>query len=157
MRLILLRHGKALDREEWGGAEHDRPLTREGAEQAERFCKALRDVVRAEEIWTSPWTRARHTAEIASTVWKLPLREVGWLAGEAATADERIAELPTKTDLVLVGHEPDLGLLAGALLGGTALQLKKSGLAVLEGKPAPAEMRLLLLLTPKLVLGLADA
>ncbi|MBA2481417.1 MAG: histidine phosphatase family protein [Planctomycetes bacterium] len=155
MRLTLLRHGKAMDRSSWHGEDADRPLTREGEEQAERVCKALKELIRADEIWTSPWVRARHTAEIASAAWKLPLREVAWMAGEAASAQERIDELPSDSDVVLVGHEPDLGLLAGALLGGISLQLKKSGIAVLDGKPALAEMRLVSLLTPKHVLGLS--
>ncbi|MBA3709066.1 MAG: histidine phosphatase family protein [Planctomycetes bacterium] len=156
MRLILLRHGKALERSEWDGADADRPLTKDGADQITRVCKALRDLIRADALWSSPWARARSTAELASSVWKLPLREVEWLAGEAMAADERIALLPTDADVVLVGHEPDLGLLAGALLGGTALQLKKAGVAILDGKPAPGEMRLIGLLTPKIVLELAQ-
>ena len=64
--------------------------------------------------------------------------------------------------LLLVGHEPDLGLLGARLLGAPpgAIVLRKAGLALLE-LPAPGQAigvalghwRLRLLLTPALMVG----
>jgi phosphohistidine phosphatase len=64
--------------------------------------------------------------------------------------------------LILVGHEPDLGDLACRLIAtpAGAVILKKAGLAMLRLAHAPAagsfpagEAQLLLLLTPKVLLG----
>ncbi len=56
--------------------------------------------------------------------------------------------------MVLVGHEPDLGELAGVLLGAPALALRKAGCAWLRGEPEPGGMVLRALLSPKIVLAL---
>jgi phosphohistidine phosphatase len=154
MRLTLLRHGQAVDREEWQGDDPSRPLTKTGQAETQQVCKLLRKLVKAGEIWTSPWLRARQTAEIASDVWKLPLREFDWLAGGALSAAERAARLQPHTDVVLVGHEPDFGELARFLCG-AQLELKKSGLVVLKGDPRQGAMALRCLLSPKMALGLA--
>jgi phosphohistidine phosphatase len=156
MLLTLVRHGKAVDRDKWHQDDSERPLTKDGIEQAVRTFKLVRKWIEAEEVWTSPWTRARQTAELAADAWKLPLREVEWLAGEAMPAEQRVRLLPRGIDVALVGHEPDLGELAGALTGGNPIVMKKAGFAVLEGDPALRAMRLSLLLSPKLALGLAD-
>ncbi len=157
MRLILVRHGKALDREQWRPQDdRERPLTKDGIEQATRVFKLVKPYVKADEVWTSPWTRARQTAELASVAWKLPLREVAWLSGGAAAPEIWLRELPKVVDVALVGHEPDLGAFLGHLLGGQAVPLKKAGIAMLEGEPFAGKMELRLLLSPKIVLGLAE-
>lgn len=150
MRLHILRHGKAVEREDWEGDDADRPLTRHGVDHAERMLAAIRPLVAASEILTSPWLRARQTAELASSMWHLPLREVAWLAGEAATAQEITVRLAALANVVLVGHEPDLGQLVRHLTGGR-IALKKCGCAVLDGKPEAGGMDLCALLTPRLV------
>ena len=155
MRLTLLRHGPAVDQEKWSGADADRPLTEVGNELTTATIKATRHLVKAVEIWTSPWVRARQTAELASSIWKLPLREMDWLAGESMPAPERAARLQPHTDVVLVGHEPDFSDLVRFLCGGR-IELKKSGLVVLKGIPRQGEMVLRSLLTPKQMMELAD-
>src|SRR3954469_13698461 len=108
MLLTLLRHGKAVDKDKWNQDDTERPLTKDGIEQAARAFKAVRRWVEAEEVWTSPWTRARQTAELAADAWKLPRREVPWLAGDAMAREQQLRLLPKDIDVVLVGHEPDL-------------------------------------------------
>jgi phosphohistidine phosphatase len=154
MRLTLLRHGVAVDHEKWQGADAERTLTEDGIVETTRLLKAVRGRIKAVEIWTSPWLRARQTAELASGIWKLPLREIDWLAGAALPAAERAARLQAHTDVVLVGHEPDLGELVRFLCG-ARIALKKAGLAVLKGEPRQGEMTLHCLLNPKLALELA--
>ena len=73
-----------------------------------------------------------------------------WLAGRAAAG---------ATQLILVGHEPDLGFLACRLIAAPpgALTLKKAGIALLSwpqeapvpSPTSPAQLRLLL--TPKVL------
>jgi phosphohistidine phosphatase len=146
MLLTVLRHGKAVEREAWHGDDPDRPLTRDGLAACRKALAALGDVVSAEEVWTSPWKRARQTAELAAELWDLPLAECAWMAGEA-----------TESEIVLVGNEPDLGRLVGHLLGGRPVPLKKGGVAVLEGMPRPGQMELRLLIAPKQAIAINEA
>lgn len=155
MDLLLLRHAPAADRSDWTGADADRPLTPAGERKAQRVFRLLRPLVKAEAVWTSPWVRARDTAVIASELWCLPLRTQAWLAGGAATPAESLRHLIGAGDVVLVGHQPDLGELAGVLLGAPALALRKAGCAWLRGEPEPGGMALRALLSPKIVLALA--
>ena len=151
MRLTLLRHAAAVDQSEWHGDDASRPLTKSGKERAVAMLKQVRDLIDAGEIWTSPRLRARSTAELACGIWKLPLREMSWLAGGAASNDERVEQLVDADDVVLVGHEPDLGELIGHLIGSAPLPLKKCGLALLKGEPLAGGMELIGLLAPKTV------
>ena len=156
MILTLLRHGKATEREAWHGDDRERPLTREGVAQARVALKALAGVVQAEELWTSPWRRARQTAEIAAELWDLPLTEQPWLAGDTSEPPEWCRQLRSAGDVVLVGHEPDLSRVLGLLLGGRPMPLKKGGVAVLEGLARPGQMELRLLLSPKAVVSMRE-
>jgi phosphohistidine phosphatase len=148
MRLTLLRHGPAVDREEWTEPDPERPLTKEGINATTELVEAARSVIKASEIWTSPWVRARQTAEIASSIWKLPLRETEWLAGGATTAHERASRLHHQTDVVLVGHEPDFSEFVRFLCG-AQIELKKAGLVLMKGMPRQGEMVLRGLYVPK--------
>jgi phosphohistidine phosphatase len=157
MILTILRHGKAVEREAWAGDDRDRPLTREGAAQARAALRALAAVVEADEVWTSPWRRARQTAELAAELWDLPMTEQPWLAGEATEIPDWGRNLRGGGDIVLVGHEPDLGRVVGLMLGGRPQPLKKGGVAVLDGMPRPGQMELRLLLAPKQAIAIAEA
>lgn len=155
MILTLLRHGKSAERDAWSGDDRDRPLTREGAAQVRSMLKAMAGTVQAEELWTSPWKRARQTAELAAELWDLPLTEQSWLAGGVCETPDWCRYLRTGGDVVLVGHEPDLGQLLGHLLGGRPMPIKKGGMAILDGLPRPAQMELRLLVAPRHALAIA--
>lgn len=157
MILTILRHGKAVEREAWHGDDRDRPLTREGLSQVRSSLTALSGTITAEEVWTSPWKRARQTAEQVAELWDLPLTECPWLAGESTDIPDWSRYLRGAAEVVLVGHEPDLGRFIGLLLGGRPMPLKKAGVAVLEGMPRPGQMELRLFLGPKQAIAIADA
>ena len=153
MRLTLFRHGHAVDRTLWTGEDADRPLTEDGRRRTAAMVASCAALIKAERILTSPFLRAADTAAIASKVWHRTPSPTPWLIPGAATAVERLALLAAAgvEDLVLVGHEPDLGELAGAAIGGPAVTLAKAGLLVLEGDPKAGGMALRLLLSPKAV------
>ncbi len=153
MRLIIVRHGRAVEREDWSGPDADRPLTLEGRKRTRQVMRAVRQLIRPiDAVWTSPAIRAAATARYAGRIWRAPVTVHAWLAPGAMPAIDQLTHLPGG-DTVLVGHEPDLGELIGALIGGPPIPLRKAGIAVLTGEPAGGGMVLELLLTPRAVLG----
>jgi phosphohistidine phosphatase len=140
MRLILFRHGLAEERDaaRWPD-DRLRPLTERGVRRTRRAARGVLwlepDIAR---IFTSPAVRAAATARLLADELPRPNEPVllDALAPDApwrATAGLLHSEPPNRT-VVLVGHEPALGMLAGALLCGEprALALKKAGACAIE-------------------------
>ena len=153
MRLILLRHGRAVERSDWAGPDADRPLTPEGRLRTRAVVRAARAVVRpVDAVWTSPFARAHATALLAGRAWRAPVEIHPWLAAGAMAAIDQLAHLPGG-DTVLVGHEPELGELLGVHLGGAPIPLRKAGIAIVRGEPSAGGMQLELLMTPRALLG----
>ena len=135
MRVILFRHGPAgkRDPERWPD-DARRPLTPRGISRT-RF--AARGILRIERqltrILVSPLTRAAKTAQILAEAsdGEIPVEVFEALApGHSFRSTlERLGDLGPEEAVALVGHEPDLGKLAGVLLIGApaALPLKKAG------------------------------
>jgi phosphohistidine phosphatase len=150
MHLAIFRHGRAVDRAIWAGDDRDRPLTEEGRARTQAVAEHLTPLISAQAIWTSPWLRARATADIAARAWGLPVASQALLAGDGP-GPAPIAKAIMAADspnLVLVGHEPDLSTLAG-WLGGGVIRLKKAGFIQLSGEPEEEGMVLDLVLSPK--------
>src|SRR5581483_7224168 len=142
MRLVVVRHAIAEDREEYSRTNSDdsqRPLTPEGRTKMERGARGLKVLIPELEILaSSTLKRAYDTATIISReygnspVQKIPElapgtpldRTIGWLAG-----------LPSKGTATIVGHEPDLSRLVCALLCGTDkpfIEFRKGAACLLE-------------------------
>jgi phosphohistidine phosphatase len=170
--LLLLRHGIAEERDPGASPEQEaaRPLTTQGRRRTravlERFTAAG---LRADRLLSSPLQRACQTAELAIAAGMaegLELAEPLAPGGDSLALLESLWGLewqgPAWNRLLLVGHEPDLGLLAARLLGAPegSLSLKKAGLALLHVPPREAwrhprmagNAQLKALLTPRLVL-----
>lgn len=120
MLLYLLRHAEAAD----GTPDADRPLTPKGSHDVEKLGKHLQrqGVKIPSTIWCSPFQRARTTAEIL-TGSLVPQAEPQFRDGltpydDPAQLLPELAEI--EEDLLLVGHNPHLSMLAGYLLGGLA-------------------------------------
>lgn len=157
MRIALLRHGRAADRETWVGVDAQRPLTKEGIARCRILCDHYARLFPCEQICTSPLLRARQTAEIAATLWRVPVREVSALALGAASPEvcsERLNELAARA-LVIVGHEPDLSTLAHHLCGGH-FDLRKGGMIILEGDLIAHGMTCLSHFAPRHILTVAS-
>ena len=144
MNLFLLRHGIAVERDEFDFANDDaRPLTPKGQRQLRRTAAALRLMkLRFDVILSSPLVRARQTAEMVAAQLKLKnrlvLAEELRPAGAAEPLIQKIAARQTRMEnILLVGHEPDLsGLISLFVTGktGAGFALKKGALAKLEIK-----------------------
>ena len=177
IELLLLRHGIAEERSP-ERPDRTRALTDKGRQRTRAVLeRALALGLVADQLLSSPLTRARQTAEIARSVGLAPSLELSetlepghdplplLVTALAARAKARpgSAELspqrsgPQPRRLLLVGHEPDLGRLAARLLGASpgAIELRKAGLALLElpAGPTPGSARLRLLLSPRSLLG----
>ena len=135
MKLVLFRHGPAgrRDARRWPD-DRERPLTGIGKK---RTRKAALGIARLEpklaHIWTSPLVRARETAERLAQAYDPPpkITVVDALAPGMDPLRDLAAESRREpgATIALVGHEPDLGALAGRLVGRdtSALPLKKAG------------------------------
>ena len=134
--LLLLRHGIAVER---GDSQPDdqRALTVAGRARTRLVLDRLRRLdLGCDLMLTSPLVRARQTAALALEAGLAPeLRDLEALApdGDARPALEELLATPWKR-LGLVGHEPDLSLLASRLLGHDQplLELRKAGVALLR-------------------------
>ena len=147
-QLWLLRHAEA---EPHGSREDSaRRLTERGEQQARAAGAAIaRMGARFDAVLYSPKVRAAQTAEMAAESWQESDRErlelYPPLAGGfgAAQALDAIAGLGPEAKMLLVGHEPDLSIVAGELTGGR-VDLKKGGLAVLRLDGPSAELAVLM-------------
>lgn len=155
MRLYLLRHGKAVEKDEFNGDDADRPLTKKGEKRTRAVIEQLVDhKVKPDLILTSPFKRAAETAEIAKDIFKAPIKKVPALAAGVKPSDAAgaLSDFLKSTDAVLVvGHEPDLSKFAGWLSNQSsdAFGFKKAGCCCLTGKPRKGGMLLKWMLAPK--------
>lgn len=128
MDLILWRHAEAFDARE-GQDDLDRPLTPKGERQAQRMAGWLnRHLPASAKVLVSPARRCQETAAALDRKTKT----VSALA-PAATVDALLhaARWPDAREPVLVvGHQPVLGLAAAYLLSGQAQAwpVRKGGL-----------------------------
>jgi phosphohistidine phosphatase len=146
-------------------AEDDRPLTPEGVSKMEKAARGLRALeVEPKLILSSPLPRARQTAEIVARALpgEIPLKITAALAPGGRRPD-LYGELAARSGLesvMLVGHQPSLGEIAGEIAWGAAahyVELKKGGACALEIEEFRAKPRgtLLWLLTPAILRELA--
>jgi phosphohistidine phosphatase len=125
MDLILWRHAEA----EEGPPDLDRRLTAKGRKQAERAAEWLDQRLPARyALISSPAVRAMQTAQALG----VPVKTEKLLAPGASVGDIiKAAGWPDyRGAVVIVGHQPDLGAAASALVAGAPGQwsIKKGGL-----------------------------
>ena len=160
MRLILFRHGPAGERDvsRWPD-DALRPLSERGIERTRAAAEGLlRIEPDVRHIFTSPLARASESAEILARSYdgvKVQKADALRPGGSYRQVIELAAKLPGDDVAVLVGHEPDLGKLAGLLLFGApaALPLRKAGACAFDfdAKPAAGRGRLAWLLPPRML------
>lgn len=164
MRLVLLRHGPAGERDpaQWP-SDAERPLTEKGEARSRAAAKGIVSLERRiVAVLTSPFRRCDQTARVLTEVAELPdARPLDALAPggswreviAALVQHHGEAAIGERDTVVVVGHEPDLGKLAGVLLFGAprSLPLKKAGACALEfdGPPAPGGATLRWFLGPR--------
>ena len=139
MRIYLLRHGIAIDREHPEcPADPDRFLTEKGQRRTRAACRGLAALgVEPDVVLSSPSLRARQTAELAVAALALPAPRLAitdaLLDDDPEPLMDELRERAPEVALC-VGHAPSLDLFAAYLVGAAApvTRLKKAGCACLD-------------------------
>ena len=136
MDLLIVRHAIAFDRDPAAWPDDaERPLTKQGQRRFRRAARGLKAAAPTPGVFlTSPWLRARQTADILveEAAWPVPVICDALGGGKPEEVMECLKE-HAESPLALVGHEPYLGQLLSYLTTGDAarlqVELKKGGAA----------------------------
>lgn len=138
MELYIVRHSDAVPHGTM--RDPDRPLTDEGLKKMTKIATAMRKMgLTFDAILSSPYTRARETAEIAGEILecKLPVKLTPSLASDGNPADllkEINDNFADEDRIMIVGHEPYLTILISILVSGrnnVSIKLGKAGVCKL--------------------------
>src|SRR5215469_10330710 len=161
MNIFILRHGIAVERGTEGFEnDSERPLTARGKRQLRKSAAAMRRMkLRFDLILSSPYERAKRTAEIVAEELKLKKRlkfaDALKYDGDAGELIHQLSMLKSAPkNLLLVGHEPYLSQLISLLVSGhedVSIDFKKGGLCKLEAEKLQYGKcsKLIWLITPK--------
>lgn len=152
MELYLIRHAVALEAA-LGQPDDARPLSEEGIQKFSEVVRGLKRLgVRLDHLYHSPKLRAVQTAELLVLLLEGETEVTPYLAAEPSLA---LLETLQGSSVALVGHEPWMGELCAWLVTGRqegrAFPFKKGGVALLEGRPQPGQMRLRGFWAPRLL------
>jgi phosphohistidine phosphatase len=167
MNLYIIRHAIAVDE---GTSEYEsdsqRPLTDKGRKKMRQIAKGLRNLgVEFDLILSSPYVRARETAEILADVFKmkkkLDFSDNLIPLGNPELLITELIEKYSVNSMAVVGHEPHLSTLVGLLVAENAkidVTLKKGGVCYLSTDDLHHEHRATLewLLTPGILMEIGD-
>jgi phosphohistidine phosphatase len=130
----LLRHGDA----EEGSPDSERKLTAKGEQQARAAGAALVALgVNPDVCFASPKVRAAETARLVCEQLGVDVKLESRLAGGSFDAQSLATGLG---EVLLVGHDPDFSQAIHDLTG-ARVQLKKGGLAGIDGNELTVLMR----------------
>ncbi len=142
MKLYILRHGIAVEPGTPGyETDADRPLTSEGERKMRQIAGAMEALeLSFDLILSSPYLRARQTAEIVAEVLKarkkLELSDSLTPNGSTKKLVELLNSIkPSPESVLLVGHEPFLSGLISLLVSGRedfTVVMKKGGFCKLS-------------------------
>lgn len=171
MKLLIVRHAIALDREEWATISKDdreRPINEEGAKKMKKVSVGLKRLLGEDPscIITSPLLRAKQTADLLlNEMPSSSLVETETLAPEqdveTFTAHLRTSIVPGATLIACVGHEPHLNHLIAWLVSKSRNgigDLKKGGACLLQfdNEISAGKARLVWLMTSRQLRDFAE-
>lgn len=148
MELILWRHAEAED----GFPDMERSLTAKGEKQAAKIAAFLRSrLPERTQILASPALRTQQTAKALTKHFEI---EPGIGPGSDPQAVLDLLGWPEgKKTLLIVGHQPYLGEMAGMLLFGmpVGLGVKKGAIWWLDGRDGGKLAQLRMCIAPDMV------
>jgi phosphohistidine phosphatase len=141
MRLYIVRHAIASPHGTPGVKDEDRALTHEGVQKMREAAAGLRTLGYLPEIiLSSPLLRARQTAELLLEIFGKGIEfKITPLLAPGGSRQELYREIDLYykklTSLMLVGHQPSLGEIAGEIAWGSPdcyIELKKGGTCAID-------------------------
>ena len=163
MKILLVRHAIALDRDTPGVSDPLRPLTEDGVARFRKTARSLGLMVTCDLVLTSPMLRAKQTAELLARQWPgVATHESAPLGdGSRLHFEESLTRLPKAAIVAAVGHEPYLSEWTSEWLGAPTSEpfaFKKGGAALIEFDKDVAERtgRLVFFVAPKALRDLSD-
>ena len=155
MELYFLRHGIAAQR---GSPKYKddslRPLIPQGRKKMRQIALGMQALgLKFDVIFSSPYVRARQTAEIVAQAYNLKKSEIHFTKNllPPASIKELLKEIrthyPKAGNILLVGHEPHLTEMVSSLLNSEqplVIELKKGGLCHLSTTDRSAVLHSLL-------------
>ena len=140
MKLLLIRHGKAEDQDEFaktGKPDEKRPLTEDGREEMEVIARGLKSLVdEIDVLATSPLTRARQTADAVAEQYPDAARETtGVMEPDAKFGAfvDWIRQYEDRELVAAVGHNTHISDLAAWLTDADEpIDMKKGSALLLE-------------------------
>ena len=132
MELVMIRHGQA-DEQKDGQPDAGRRLTAEGRQKLAENLAGYRHCISEGAgllIWTSPLIRAVQTAEIIAEALQIgKIRQAASIgAGDFESFAMDLRDAADASCLVIVGHEPHLGIWS-QLISGIWLPYRKGAAA----------------------------
>jgi phosphohistidine phosphatase len=166
MNIYIVRHAIAIPRGAPGIKDDDRALTEEGVRKMRQAAAGIYALGWIPQIiLSSPLVRAWQTAEILMEVFgkKTKLKNTPALAPSGSRQElyrEIISYDKKYKSLMLVGHQPSLGEIAGEICWESSahfVEFKKGGVCAIEWESAQniPQGRLISLLTPSILSRLA--
>ena len=156
MEIYILRHGEA-ETDATGRADRDRKLTAGGKRDLKAVLQIARKAgVAPQIILTSPLRRAQETAEIAAEILhvKRVMETRNLMPGASPDLVWKEIGAQYKVDeILLAGHQPHLGSLAGLLLEAAVMVDFKKGALVriaTQARVGPPRGILKWMITPKI-------
>lgn len=140
MDCVFIRHGIAVEPEEWEGSEENRPLTEKGKKRVRQTAAGLAALnCKPTHLFSSPFIRAYDTARLLRMVvdpsLKVETRDELAVGSKPEHIVSLLRSLPSESVVICVGHEPLLGEVASTLLCGKStsnFSMKKAGAALIH-------------------------
>jgi phosphohistidine phosphatase len=157
MEIYLVRHGEYIDLgSETLEQDSQNQLSEAGVAKLQRQAQTLAEwQLPVERIVTSPFVRAKQTAEILAEGLAVPVEEHAALIRthfNVAGLRQILKEYTQIQHLMLVGHESDLSTVAADVVGGGTLELARGGIIrVALDTLDPPQGRLVWLLSPEVM------
>lgn len=145
-RLLVMRHGPAEALGLGHAGDADRRLTPAGRERTEQACAVLAHLLpEIGRIYTSPYLRARETADLLASALSLATPEATPLLapGFDRQALTRMLAEGDGRPVAIVGHEPDLSGFVAWMSGARVVMDKGTACLIELGQPGAAQLHAL--------------
>ena len=159
MKLYIVRHAVAEEREKKSYPNDNRPLTKSGIRRMRENAAGIAAIIKTPRcIVSSPMKRAFASAEILARAFdrSVPIAPEDDLRPDATTVTiiQLCKKYAEQGEFIIVGHEPSLGKFVSAILcqSEQSIALKKGSLCAIEfDVDQPKRSRLLFYLPPRIL------